>query len=277
MAITVSNKIWDVYKFPLAGFCKHLRITYPADEKQWRQWAPEYWCGRDKEAKRTGKNRIRLDAPHPGAPVHFFKRFLVRNKRDRIKRLFKKSRARRTFDAAEALQARGFAAPRHRCIIELVSFGLVRESALVSEDLSQAESVSDALADKRADSKQKRRLVQELGGEIGRLHRAGIYHGDLRLGNVLCRETEDGSGFCFIDNERTRVYRRLPMARRLQNLVQANMMLRGVTMTDRLRFWKAYQRAGGLSDKQAACIIRTTMERTRKRWKRKNWLAPDER
>ncbi len=273
MPVTVADRKWEVYRFRLGGFCKHLRIAYPPGQEQWRQWAVEYWNGWDKETQRSGMTRIRLDAPRDGAPVYFFKRFLVRNRRDGIKHFIRRSRARRALDASAGLLARGFSAPAHVCIIELVRCGFVCQSALVSEDLSHTRPVLDALRDDTFTDAARRRLVVRTAGEIARLHRAGIYHGDLRMGNIFYTQTSDKFNFCFIDNERTRIYGRLPLGRRICNLVQVNMTRWSVTTTDRLRFWRAYLQHSDLSGEQARRVFDRTMKKTTKRWKHKDWLA----
>lgn len=64
-------------------------------------------------------------------------------------------------------------------------------------------------------------LLAALGKEIGRLHHHGFSHGDLRWGNVPMVRTETGYEFSFLDNERTKRYRRgLPVWLRKKNLVQ---------------------------------------------------------
>lgn len=92
----------------------------------------------------------------------------------------------------------------------------------------------------------QRQLIRELGQEIGRLHRLGIVHGDLRLNNILFEPTHDKPQFYFIDNERNRKYRRIPLYQIKKNLIQVNMIPPTViTLTDRLRFFRAYSQVYG--------------------------------
>jgi tRNA A-37 threonylcarbamoyl transferase component Bud32 len=92
----------------------------------------------------------------------------------------------------------------------------------------------ETVADKRA-------LIDAAGREIGRLHRAGIFHGDLRVGNIIIDGRSSTARFFFIDNERTQFYREIPEKKRLKNLVQLNMvLLPQITRTDRLRFLRGY-------------------------------------
>ena len=62
------------------------------------------------------------------------------------------------------------------------------------------------------------RLVSELGREIGRMHAAGIIHGDLNIGNVVvCGDAR----FAFLDAEKAR-RRRLTLARAARELADLN-------------------------------------------------------
>jgi serine/threonine protein kinase len=89
----------------------------------------------------------------------------------------------------------------------------------------------------------KRAIIKRLGEEVGRLHQAGIVHGDLRLSNVLVKETGNRISFYFIDNERNRSYKEIPVRLIEKNLVQLGMIsLSLVSPQDRLRFFRAYSK-----------------------------------
>jgi hypothetical protein len=87
----------------------------------------------------------------------------------------------------------------------------------------------------------KRELIRVFGRTVGRMHAMGIFHGDLKVVNVLARQEKSGWRFFFIDNERTKKFYILPPWLRLKNLVQVNMhRTDALTGTDRMRFFKAY-------------------------------------
>jgi hypothetical protein len=88
----------------------------------------------------------------------------------------------------------------------------------------------------------KREAIRCLGETIGQMHSKGIFHGDLRWGNIIMTFFEAaGPGFVFLDNERTFDYGRLPYEKRLRNLVQLNMATYpSLTNTDRMRFFTSY-------------------------------------
>ena len=93
---------------------------------------------------------------------------------------------------------------------------------VVSEAANADESVYDLLtgiSETPVPDLQRFRFL--FGEEIGRLHAAGFVHGDLRWGNVLVRGADTGQpAFIYIDNDRTRKYRRIPAHQRIKNLIQ---------------------------------------------------------
>ncbi len=95
----------------------------------------------------------------------------------------------------------------------------------------------------KAELRLKRSIIDALAREIGQLHKTGIVHGDLRLNNILLEISDGKPVFYLIDNERNRKYRKIPRRLVKKNLVQVNMVLpEVVTNTDRLRFFKAYNK-----------------------------------
>jgi hypothetical protein len=114
----------------------------------------------------------------------------------------------------------------------------------------------------------KRVLLRTLGGEIGRLHRAGFIHGDLTPFNIVVAGNREPPRISFIDHERTRRTALVRMARpRLRNLVQLGRFdLPGLGVTDRMRVWSGYARAMGLDRARAernrlARMLRARIER----------------
>lgn len=120
----------------------------------------------------------------------------------------------------------------------------------------------------------QRQLIRDLGQEIGRLHRIGIVHGDLRLNNILLESTEEKPQFYFIDNERNRKFRRVPLYWIKKNLVQANMVVpHVVTFTDRLRFFRAYNQSyGRFSSNQQRHLAQGIQNRSMQRLRGKAYI-----
>jgi tRNA A-37 threonylcarbamoyl transferase component Bud32 len=175
--------------------------------------------------------------------VSYYKEFLNRSPFEWLKSVVRGSRCHRARLQGEILGQKGFRSPAILC------WGMKgRRHFMVTEGIS-APGLFDfitknwelPLAGKQLHS--KKRVVEKLGQEIGRLHKEGICHGDLRLNNILVRQTEKEVYFYLIDNERNRCFTKIPKRLIERNLVQVNMILpRHVTLQDRLRFFEAYSR-----------------------------------
>lgn len=178
----------------------------------------------------------------------YFKQYLCRSAFDFIKHLVRPSRARRAFEATLMLERNGFEAPVIVAMGEYKSGFLDRGNFLVTVEVEGAKQIHQFIPDKLENFTKEqlndlRELIRAFGHTVGKLHAAGIFHGDLRLGNVLAKREKDGWHFFLIDNERTRKFPRLPARLRLKNLVQANILISDcITKTDRMRFFKSYLR-----------------------------------
>jgi len=188
---------------------------------------------------------LKFENPDTGEEF-FFKEFHERGLKDKLKKFFCSTRSRRAFRAGQVLLAKGFLTPV--AVVE----GIEKTLFFKGRDFLITQAVPgertyqyfaahfrtplpyETVADKRA-------LIDAAGREIGRLHRAGIFHGDLRVGNIIIDGRSSTARFFFIDNERTQFYREIPEKKRLKNLVQLNMvLLPQITRTDRLRFLRGY-------------------------------------
>jgi tRNA A-37 threonylcarbamoyl transferase component Bud32 len=175
----------------------------------------------------------------------YLKKYLFRSAADVVKHLFRPSRARRAFNATLMLLKNGFDAPALTGLLEKRTGPYCTDNLLMTEEVVNSRAMPQLLTDLNQNPGKdafihKRSLITAFGETIGQMHARGIFHGDLRLGNVLVVREQQKWRFFFIDNERTKKLRRLPDRLRLKNLVQINMFRYGVTNIDRLRFFKAY-------------------------------------
>ena len=175
----------------------------------------------------------------------YLKRYLYHSVWDFAKRLFRSSRAKSAFRASLMLERRGFDTP---CVVGLFErrFGPFRtDNLLLTQEVKGSMKLGTYLSRFCNDAgkqrlQEKRWLITSFGETVGRMHAEGIFHGDLGQGNVLVQEEGSGWRFFFIDNERTKRFHRLSGRMRLKNLVQINMFQRGISNTDRMRFFKPY-------------------------------------
>ena len=111
-----------------------------------------------------------------------------------------------------------------------------------------------------------RDMICNFGRTIGKMHANGIFHGDLRFGNVLLSPEGASWRFFFIDNARTKKYVLLPFWLRVKNLVQLNISVSGfLSRTDRMRFFSEYCTRTGTGKKLAKVLIKAVSLKTRRR------------
>jgi hypothetical protein len=181
---------------------------------------------------------------------------------ERVKSWFRRARPSRTEKITESLLAAGFCAP------PILLRGMHRPSRREVMATLRAEGDGPILALRglQGSIAAKRAVLYALGAEVGRLHRAEFVHGDLTPFNIRILIGEPPR-FAFIDNERTR--RNVVIARgrhRLRNLVQlGHFALPGITRTDRMRVFRAYetalhQRHSRSLERKAAALLRRRME-----------------
>ncbi len=94
-------------------------------------------------------------------------------------------------------------------------------------------------------------FLKMLAVTIAELHRRGIYHGDLNPTNILVDLKGDlsPSTFCFLDNARCRLMKKVPYQLRLRDLSGLNHpRLDSISARDRLRFFSLYRRHLGTQD-----------------------------
>ncbi len=196
----------------------------------------------------------------------YFKGMDFKSPRDAIKQQFGKSRAIKAFEAELLLQSLGFGTPttlltgwRQRLFFKDSFFTL---SAALT-DYEDLYAIVGQLGKQPAD--QKKAFNEQLATTIARMHRENIGHGDMRAGNVMCQQS-GGWKFSFLDNERTRQYKKLPENIRIKNLVQLNLLLSPViSKTDRQRFFNHYSAlCYGQTNKD---LLSKVIDKTRKRLK----------
>lgn len=180
---------------------------------------------------------VRKDAEYGGL---YCKIFLPRNRLEKIKRVMRAGRGERAVKNEYMMRAAGFRVP------ETICWDRQGENDYtVSREVEGIKMVS-WLDMKGHDRKYRRMVLKRLGETVGDLHMAGFSHGDLRLNNIIIQEDGKEPRFFFLDNERTRLYRKIPRKEIIKNLRQINTdaVLR-LTNTDRLRIFKAYKEASG--------------------------------
>jgi len=177
------------------------------------------------------------------------KEYLRRNPFEYLKAAVAGSRAKRAWDQGLLLMAKGIGTPAVQAYGEKCFLSIPTRNFLITDFLPQASGIYTFFRSFPSDSgraegmMRKRDIIRSLGSFVGEIHAAGIFHGDLRLDNILISVSPDSSPvFSLIDNERNRFFPGgIPSKFRQKNLTQLNMVvLPCITSTDRLRFFGAY-------------------------------------
>lgn len=200
-----------------------------------------------KDAARSAISREILMGPADAAAA-VVKRTRIRGPVDLLKNAFRRPRGRASWVNGNGLLVRRFAAARPLALLERGRWPLRGESFLLMEDVSGLTRLDlfvlkryagDLSPERRAE---KLRLVRGFARFVRRLHRGGVYHGDLKAVNVFV-STAPGEEprFVLVDYDRVRFGRRVGRRRRVKNLAQiAASVAVLVTRTDRLRFFRAW-------------------------------------
>jgi tRNA A-37 threonylcarbamoyl transferase component Bud32 len=211
------------------------------------------------------------DTVRGDASGYYYKEYLFRNIRDRLSVLFRKSRGMRAWLGAQILLNHGLSTAVPVCVGEKSFWGITHRSFLVTEAIQNALDMEQYIKKIMTSISapdwilQKRRFVTLLGKTIGKMHRMGIFQGDLRERNILVQEG-DPPTIHLIDNERTRIYRKVPDRKRFKNLVQINMTLSPeISRADRVRFFYAYLEENPDLQLERKEWMQKILHRTRKR------------
>jgi len=195
--------------------------------------------------------------------TYYHKRYLERGWLEIVKAWFLGCRAERALRGGRLLEQNALATP------EVVLAGWRGAECFAVTRAAVAAKLTEYVAGlkERTDSSARhamRRVADELARMVGRMHARGIVHGDLRWSNILVEEVPEGLRFVLLDNERTRRYRLLPTRKRVKNLVQLNMIPRGlsVSRTERMRFWRAYRAENGVLRMGHKQLARRVLART---------------
>ena len=271
---------WNRTRFRLPGWSHTLDVFTASHSGFLPESGRAYWEGRLENLTLIPSSPnavVHQGCAQPGLPSCYFKRFLGRRWPHAIKDFWRTSRAYRAFRQGEVMHSHGIEAPRPVCFLEERRFGVVMQSGLITQSINDAPCVRKWLNDAslRVGTAPRRRaaLMKLLATEIARFHLAGLHHGDLRIGNILCRHDSTETHFYFLDNESNGHRLPLPESWRVHNLVQLGTEQLSLSLTDRLRFWIAYAQSSGLSSDEALRLRQIVLDATISRWRKVGWLS----
>ncbi len=162
---------------------------------------------------------------------------------DRVSNSFRRPKGRASWVAGNVLFSRGINPVKPLAYAERWKLRLLHEAFYVTESGADDMELDRYLIRRFGEHSRQglRRFVGQFAEWIGSLHRAGIYHRDLKTCNILVREKADGWGFSLIDLEDVSYGAEIGIERILKNLVQINCSIpRFFSYRDRVRFLKGY-------------------------------------
>ena len=180
-------------------------------------------------------------AKHTAQPVSYFKEFMPKNRLEFFKAKVRGNRCEKWVKQAQISAEQGFSAP------EILATGTLKNNNpyLVTKS-GPSTCVPDFLYKNRnKDEVSRQKYIVAFAEYIGKMHKAGIVHGDLRAGNILMTVENGQPEFMMIDIERNSYHKQVPMRLVQKNLVQLIKRICFDTFTakDRTQFMKHYCKA----------------------------------
>ncbi len=179
----------------------------------------------------------------------YLKRYHVTTFKQKLQTFFSAHKAQKSWRIAHILLRKGIATPRPAAVLTRRRSFLSEERLVITEGIPNGLSLRDFVRQgHRRSPLEKRRLIRSVAEFLARLHRCGVYHGDLTAGNMVLQQQEDTPLFnvYLLDLDSVRSTFWITSRRRIKNLDELGrnfLDLRVVSTTDRIRFLKAYLNA----------------------------------
>jgi hypothetical protein len=197
------------------------------------------------------------------------KRYETKALSDRLKTLFRPSKARQELAAACGVSQRGIPTPVPLAIGVRGRWGMTRESYVILEkmkdcqDLNRFFLVSHAAGASVRDGSEKWGIIKALGELARMVNEAGVHQSDFALNNFLLERDARGEARLYLsDFEKITLRRSLSFDQEITCLAKLNRVGREVSLADRMRFLKSYAGAE-LRSPQLCALSRAIQERTR--------------
>ncbi|HHT9126526.1 MAG TPA: lipopolysaccharide kinase InaA family protein [Candidatus Brocadiia bacterium] len=207
---------------------------------------------------KSNKARTTLSAPFVNGQRVVVKRYHDKGWLERIKYLFRPSRAKAEWDMMNALLDKGISTCIPLAYGERRRLGFLVEGSLIVKEIPNCLSFQAYIKQYCSGtlSKEKvllkRILLKKLADFIKHIHENNIDHGDFHGDNILLTEIDsDNPGFHLIDLHKARICRRLSLRRRIDDLariIDIDTPKNPLSKTDCLRLIKHYKTFGDKKD-----------------------------
>ena len=162
---------------------------------------------------------------------------------DRFKEFFRKSKGLKAWIAGNGLSIRGLPSLRvSACMERKNAFG-IKDSFLLMEATEQGREMDRYLLKGFENFQTRRHFIKTFARWLSGFHQKNLYHRDMKTCNIVVSEEGGGWQFRLLDLEDVRLDHRVDEKDLFENLLQINTSIpRGITRTDRLRFYREYDR-----------------------------------
>jgi tRNA A-37 threonylcarbamoyl transferase component Bud32 len=175
-----------------------------------------------KDGRTVKAGKVRVD----GGRELFLKRYNRKGVFHTIKNIFRPSRASKVWNTYYGLELRGLNAPMPVAYMEERKLRVLRRSYVVCEFISGYVKLHEFIENRWRDmaGAEKKELISAFGREIGRMHRFGWFHGDLKWSNILVKEKEengdDKRNFYFLDIDGSKLKKSLSHYEIMKDIVR---------------------------------------------------------
>ncbi len=212
----------------------------------------------------------------------YVKRYYFTNLKQTIQTLLHTHKAQKSWRIGRILLKKRLYTPQPIAYLTRRISLLSGEHILITEGITQGLSLRDyvrayiqastELPAGRGKFSEKRALIRNVGEFLGRLHLAGIYHGDFTANNIFVECARPGHFRIYlIDLDSVRSTRWISSQRRIKNLDELGrnfLDLRVISTSDRIRFLKHYLRTNTQENRTFRQLFNEVFQRTQFRLKK---------
>lgn len=177
-----------------------------------------------------------------------------------IRNLFKKSRALNSWEIANFMVERGIPTPKPIAFGEKRKMGLLIKAFYMTELIDNAVNIYDYfLKNKdRFDKFEtfKRKAITDTSLIVGKLHRAGIVHNDLKRNNIIIT-SDKGNMLYLIDIESAKIKSEIPDDDRIRDILRLYRSFKNVlTDWEMMIFLRNYFRFTGIDKEKKKALLK---------------------
>ena len=220
----------------------------------------------------------------------YVKRYHVTTFKQRLQTFFWVHKAQKSWRFGRCLLKKGITTPQPIAYLSRWASFFVGERILITKGIPNGRSLLDYVHQDLPDNKlslaEKRLLIRAVAEFLGKVHFAGVYHGDLTAGNIFVEHAKVPGTFkrtrhlqsnpfriYLIDLDSIGSMHWISSRRRIKNLDELGrnfLDLRVISTSERARFLKHYLKTNSKERKPFRQLFRDVFQRTQRRLKKHN-------